>query len=226
MRLLVLLAVLQLVSLPVVASGSTCYGSTSRGRLQNGCKLPSAGDNFTGYSTLGSILGRTYVHCLVSEIVVNAYAELSRSHPSLRFVYGETGLEEGGHFKPHRTHQNGLSVDFFVPVRDSQGRSVPLGTHALNRWGYDLEFDGHGKLGELSIDFEAMVDHLAALHQAALQAGVDISRVIFDPELQPLLRAASNWPLLEGKIALSDRRSWVRHDEHYHVDFAVPCKPL
>jgi len=20
--------------------------------------------------------------------------------------------------------------------------------------------------------------------------------------------------------------AWVRHDEHYHVDFAVPCKPL
>lgn len=20
-------------------------------------------------------------------------------------------------------------------------------------------------------------------------------------------------------------RPWVRHDEHYHVDFALPCKP-
>ncbi|OOF30883.1 hypothetical protein BZJ20_08950 [Salinivibrio proteolyticus] len=29
---------------------------------------------------------------------------------------------------------------------------------------------------------------------------------------------------LKQHIQLSTRRSWVRHDEHYHVDFAVPCQ--
>ncbi|MDH5765520.1 MAG: replication initiation protein, partial [Gammaproteobacteria bacterium] len=25
-------------------------------------------------------------------------------------------------------------------------------------------------------------------------------------------------------IQFSTKRSWVRHDEHYHVDFSIPCK--
>ena len=29
---------------------------------------------------------------------------------------------------------------------------------------------------------------------------------------------------LKDNIQFSKRRSWVRHDEHYHVDFAIPCK--
>ncbi|RZM80367.1 hypothetical protein C3B51_12470 [Pseudoalteromonas rubra] len=29
---------------------------------------------------------------------------------------------------------------------------------------------------------------------------------------------------LKENIQFSKKRSWVRHDEHYHVDFAIPCK--
>ena len=25
---------------------------------------------------------------------------------------------------------------------------------------------------------------------------------------------------------LESEAAWIRHDEHYHVDFSVPCKPL
>jgi len=28
-----------------------------------------------------------------------------------------------------------------------------------------------------------------------------------------------------GTVRFSTRRSWVRHDEHYHVDFDIPCEP-
>jgi penicillin-insensitive murein endopeptidase len=113
-----------------------------------------------------------------------------------------------------------------VPVLDLDGRSVPLPTHALNRWGYDVEFDGGGLTEELRIDWEAMADHLAALDRAAGEHGVGIARVIFDPELQPFLRATEAWPGLRGRVELSVRRAWVRHDEHYHVDFAVPCEAM
>lgn len=106
----------------------------------------------------------------MAEVVEEAYAAMARRHPDVRFVYGETGLAEGGPFKPHRTHQNGLAVDFFVPVRNRESESVPLPTHVLNKWGYDVELD--------------------------------------------------------GKLRFSTRPAWVRHDEHYHVDFAVPCQPL
>ncbi len=203
-----------------------CRGTTADGVLEHGCKLPRSGTNFSSYSHLGSLLGRTYVHCTVSEIVLDAYSQLEQVAPSTRFVYGETGFAQGGLFKPHKTHQNGLSVDFFVPVRNAKGTSVDLPTHAMNRWGYDIEFDGSGRFGNLTIDFEAMATHILALHQSARAQGVGIWRVIFDPGLQPKLHKTKAWPELEGRVKFSQRPSWVRHDEHYHVDFQIPCEPL
>lgn len=113
-----------------------------------------------------------------------------------------------------------------VPVRDDRGRSVSLSTHALNKWGYDVEFDAAGRYDDLTIDFEAMAAHLVALFESARAHGVGIRRVIFDPALQPRLRAADAWSRLEGRVELSTRPAWVRHDEHYHVDFEIPCEPL
>ena len=91
----------------------------------------------------------------------------------MKFVYGETGWAGGGRFKPHRTHQNGTSVDFMVPVRNDAGASVPLPRGYGDRYGYDLEFDASGHL-----------------------------------------------------LTFMAAKPWIRHDEHYHVDFAVPCKAL
>jgi penicillin-insensitive murein endopeptidase len=175
---------------------------------------------------VGVEAGRTYVHCSVKAAIVEAYAALAQQHPELRFVYGETGLAGGGPFPPHKTHQNGLSVDFFVPVRDAKGRSVTPPATASNRWGYDLEFDRSGRSGELRIDFDAIAAHLAALLEAAPRHGLAIDRVIFDTDLQRHLRASPLWPSLQGKVDFSTERGWWRHDEHYHVDFAYPCRPL
>ncbi len=207
------------------AETSTCYGTTSRGALKNACQLPSTGSNFRPYSDLGIRLGRTYVHCAVAEVVESAYQSLAASHPAKVFVYGETGFEAGGQFRPHKTHQNGLSIDFMVPVINQPGESVSLPTGPANKFGYSLEFDSDGVLGELTIDFEAIVAHLTALKAAAAESGIGIWRVIFDPELQPRLRELPAWSGI-ADLKFSARRSWVRHDEHYHVDFAVPCKAL
>ncbi|MDX1516163.1 MAG: penicillin-insensitive murein endopeptidase [Woeseiaceae bacterium] len=202
---------------------SQCFGTTANGRLENGWKLPARGRNFRSYSSVGSLLGRTYVHSTVHKIVLNAYAAVADGLPEKTFVYGETGKKSGGEFSPHRTHRNGLSVDFMVPLLDENGRSVPMRTHAFNSWGYDLEFDASGRMDGFTIDADAMAEHIYQLHRAAIDADVDIRRVIFDPELRPLLHATSRWEYLENHIRFSKRRSWVRHDDHYHVDFAVDC---
>ncbi len=205
---------------------SVCYGTTVDGRLKNGWKLPASGENFTSYSFIGRLAGRTYVHSTVHSIVVDAYASVAISLPDTVFVYGETGKEDGGEFSPHKTHRNGLSVDFMVPVRNEKGESVELPTSVFNRWGYDLEFDADGKLDGLTIDFEAIAEHLYALDRSAREHGVKIWRVIFDPELQPFLKDSKRWPYLSENVQFSTRRSWVRHDDHYHVDFDVTCEPL
>jgi penicillin-insensitive murein endopeptidase len=206
-------------------STSTCFGSTANGRLENAWKLPSSGTNFKTYSHVGRLAGRTYVHSKVGSVILDAYAEVQKTMPDVIFVYGETGKKNGGPFDPHKTHRNGLSVDFMVPVRDDNGVSVALPTHAFNKWGYDLEFDNDGKLDDLRIDFEAMAEHIFQLHQAAMNSGGDLWRVILAPELQTHLRGTSRWSYLDKNVEFSKKQSWVRHDEHYHVDFNFRCEP-
>src|SRR5262245_16556704 len=104
-------------------SESVCYGTSSNGRLEGGVQIPQSGSNFSPYSEFGVAIGRTYVHSKVAATIAEAYASLAKSAPDTKYVYGESGWRDGGRIRPHRTHQNGLAVDFFVPVTDDKGRS-------------------------------------------------------------------------------------------------------
>jgi len=171
------------------AVDSTCYGTTSSGSLKDGVKLPASGENYTNYSRAAILAGRTYVHSEVMHIVVSAYEALELSHPDKVFKYAETGKKNGGIFKPHKTHQNGLSIDFMTPMKNSKGKSVHL-----------------------------------QLHKIAKAQGHDLWRVILAPELQPPLFDTEYGNYLAKHVQFSKNRSWVRHDEHYHVDFEVACE--
>lgn len=225
MKRQILLVALALSASPLLAADSQCFGTTSKGRLEGGVALPRSGPNFSPYSELGVSLGRTHVHAKVAEIVAEAYAELAKQTPEVRYVYGETGWPSGGRFRPHRSHQNGLSVDFFVPVRDGSGKSVALPTSLGSKFGYDIEFDAQARWGDYQIDFNALAEHLYQLHRAATARGLGITQVIFDRPYLPRLFATPRGAWVEQHISFMKGKPWVRHDEHYHVDFAVPCKP-
>jgi penicillin-insensitive murein endopeptidase len=205
---------------------STCYGTPEQGRLENGVALAASGPNFEAYSRLGVAVGRTCVHSIVAEIVAAAYADLAREKPATVFVYGETGWCAGGSFSPHKTHQNGTSVDFMVPVLDAAGASVPLPASPLNQFGYGIEFDASGRYESLRIDFAAVAAHLDALQRQAAARSVAIRRVIFAPELAKRLADTPGWKGIAARVPFSNGKPWVRHDEHYHVDFRPRCKPL
>jgi len=225
MKRILNLLITWLLLLPVYAyaESSTCYGTTSNGRLEAGLQLPGSGSNYESYSTLVVLLGRTYVHSTVMNIILNAYKNLETEQPGKQFKYAETGFRQGGKFKPHKTHQNGLSVDFMVPVLNADGKSVHLPTHLFNRFGYNIEFDKKGNYNNLKIDFDALAAHIVQLHKEAKKQGHDLWRVIFDPELQPLLFKTKYADYLKNNVTFSSKHSWVRHDEHYHVDFLIPC---
>ena len=220
------MSVLWLASNAAVASESTCFGTVAKGSLENGVALPSAGRNFSSYSSSAELLGRTYVHSKVRDVVVAAYKRLEGAAPRKVFVYGETGWKSGGRIRPHRTHQNGLSVDFMVPVLDKAGRSVPLPTNAFNRFGYGVEFDSAGRYGDLEIDFPALAEHLYQLDVTARAQGIGISLVIFDDAYIPRLLDTARGPYLKQNLKFLRGKPWVRHDEHYHVDFAVQCERM
>jgi len=220
--------ILPILWLPMIthAEISTCFGTTSNGRLENAIQLPSEGKNYVGYSSIARLLGRTYVHSEVEKIIVSSYETLESEQSSKVYKYAETGYKAGGQFKPHKTHQNGLSVDFMTPVVDKKGKSVHLPTHPFNRFGYDIEFDKVGKYKNMRIDYEALAAHIVMLDKQAKKNGHDLWRVIFDPDLQPKLFETQYADYLKDNIQFSKKRSWVRHDEHYHVDFQIQCKLL
>jgi penicillin-insensitive murein DD-endopeptidase len=203
---------------------SVCHGTAANGSLESGRRLPHAGVNYRAYSTLGFLLGRTFVHESVRNAMRDAYAALSQSRPELRFIYAESGWPWGGRFYPHRTHANGTSADFHVPVRTLDGQPSELPTSPFNQFGYAVEFDDAGRAGPLAIDFQAMGLHLIALDQAARKNHIRIRRVIFDPRLQPKLAATEPGAQAMARLTFNRRPAWIRHDEHYHVDFDVPCR--
>ncbi|QBI05006.1 replication initiation protein [Pseudoduganella albidiflava] len=212
---------------PSTVRASTCFGTIAKGRLNGGVQLPLRGENFGAYSPSGVEMGRTYLHSVVRQIVLDAYAELGKTVPNKTYVYGETGFVHGGRIRPHRTHQNGTSVDFMVPVLDQANQSVPLPSSPLNRFGYGLEFDDQGRLPGIRIDFDAMVEHLYQLSVAARRHNVTIERVIFDPPLmEKLFRSSRRGAELADILPFMKARPWIRHDEHYHIDFGIPCLPL
>lgn len=220
----VLFFIVMIISGVSFAGESTCFGTTSNGSLENGVKLPAGGNNFTSYSRAAILAGRTYVHSEVRDIIVDAYEALEITHPGKVYKYAETGKQNGGLFKPHKTHQNGLSVDFMTPMKTKSNKSVHLPTNVFNRLGYDIELDSKGKYKELSIDYEALAAHIAELHKQAKSSGHDLWRVILDPDLQPPLFETAHGLYLRKYIQFTKKRSWVRHDEHYHIDFALACE--
>jgi penicillin-insensitive murein DD-endopeptidase len=203
---------------------SVCYGDSVSGRLEGGTRLSYSGENYRAYSMLGFALGRTYVHSTVRDIMREAYAELAKNHPDLKFIYGESGWAKGGRFHPHRGHSNGTAADFFVPIRSFDGRVSQLSISPFNLFGYATQFDRNGRSGSNTIDFEAMALHLLALDRAARAHGIGIRRVIFDVNLQPKLAGTGAGREVLRRLPFNKQQAWVRHDEHYHVDFRVACR--
>ena len=203
---------------------SRSVGTPDRGRLENGKRLPTSGANFRAYSRIDTLLGRNSVHGLVRTVILEAYATLEETAPDLTFVYAEASWPSGGPIPSHRTHMNGLSVDFMVPIRDGQGNSVPLPNLPWTYFGYRLEFDAKGRLGDLQIDFEAIAKHLDALQHAARTHGIRIDLVVLAPEYLPLLWQTPTGRSLQDKFSPFYREpAKTRHDEHYHVNFSNPA---
>ncbi len=200
---------------------SVSHGTTAAGSLEHGKRLPTAGANYRAYSRLAALIGRNTVHHAVRDVVLAAYDHLDEEGVGHRFVYGETGWPSGGPFPPHRTHRNGLCVDFMVPLLGDEGEPRRFPTRLHTRFGYDLEFDENGTLGHRTIDFAAIATHLNALHDAAADHGLAIDRVIIAPEYIPLVTAADPTGRVGMHVPFMRSEAWVRHDEHYHVDFGL-----
>jgi penicillin-insensitive murein endopeptidase len=203
---------------------SISKGTVGSGSLDNAWLLPWSGPNFRYYSPLSYfMLDRAYVHDQVYATVVQAYAELEARTPDRQYRIMEAARKRGGQLWPHRTHQTGMSVDFMVP---KQRKGQPFRwLDRLGIWHYLLGFDGSGKWSDnVSIDFEAMGQHLLALDDAARENGLRIKKVILKINLKDDFFATPSGRKVKARgiyfaQALSPYVDNL-HDDHYHVDFA------
>ena len=193
-----------------------CKGKVNGGSVSGAQRMPVSGANFAAYCRACVLALRTYGHRDAIATALDAYDAMHDKRPETQFVYGEIGFPWGGRFRPHRTHRNGLSFDFMVPLRQGS-----LKTTVFNRFGYDEKFDADGNGASGQIDFAAIVDHITALRNAATERGGEISLIVFAPDLQNKLRNVAKGSLTS--VRFNSRPSWVRHDDHYHVDFSFPC---
>jgi penicillin-insensitive murein endopeptidase len=154
--------------------------------------------------------------------VLDAYKRLADRHPDREWQYGDLGFEEGGEFWPHKTHQAGVSADFFFPVVDEAGEPDHVPISFFNDLGYAIDFTKEGRFEDLRIDWQAMADHFEALQAAGSNRGVSIERIILATALQqrllrevPRLRpsastsigAAPGWCTTSTTTSISDFRS-------------------
>lgn len=70
-----------------------------------------------------------------------------------------------------------------------------------------------------------MGEHLYQLALAGKAQQAPIGRVIFDPRLTEQLFKTRHGAFLRA-LPFMQQKPWTRHDEHYHVDFALPCRPF
>lgn len=205
---------------------SISEGSVSNGSLTNGRILPFSGKNFQYFDTTSYLNKRAFVHEKVLQSMLDSYQKLEKICPNCHFGIMECSNEHGGPIKPHRTHQNGLSVDFMTPLLKNEQPTNDLDNLGASH--YLMQFDKNGVYTSdpsYRIDFDKMALHLLALNEAARANGLKIDKVILKLELKDELFACPNGKKLRetGIYFATNLTPLINnlHDDHYHVDFKI-----
>ncbi|MDX2360475.1 MAG: penicillin-insensitive murein endopeptidase [Crocinitomicaceae bacterium] len=200
-------------------------GTVSNGSLENGSLIPFSGDNYRYFDTSSYLSGRAFSHQRVVRSLTECYAAFYEAGEARTFRVMECSNEHGGRLFPHRTHQNGLSVDLMTPLLKNGERFEELDNMGLTH--YSLAFNDDGELSDdpnVTIDFDMIAQHLLALNEAAKKNGLKITKVIFKMELKDELYASVHGTELKNSgIYITKNLSPLineLHDDHYHVDFA------
>lgn len=187
--------------------------------IQNAKRMPTNGPNFKTYSHILSTFGRTHLHSELRTVLLESYKILKTTAPHVTWIYAEMGWKNGHHFWPHKTHRNGLCVDFIVPVLNQENAQETLFLWPFNAYGYNIRFDDKGLHKHYKIDFPSIILHINSLKISCSEHGLQIKRIILDPPLLKRLRNEASYSLI-ADIPFMEKHAWFPHDAHYHIDFA------
>jgi len=203
---------------------SQTAGNVSKGTLAHGKLMPFKGTNFRYFDAKSYLSGRAFTSDKVKQSMLDSYRELEEQVPGRQFYVMECSNEHGGKIFPHRTHQNGLSVDFMMPLL--QDKKPYYGLDTIGADHYWLEFDNAGRYSKdqtISIDFNLVAQHILELEKQARKNGLKISKVIIKTELKDELFATAFGQQLQtsGIYVVKSLTPLINglHDDHYHIDF-------
>lgn len=203
---------------------SKSIGNVNNGKLENGKLMPFKGSNFEYFDLWSYKNNRAYTNHKVKQTVISTYKSMEEFIPGRKFYLMECSNKNGGKIFPHKTHQNGLSVDFMMPKLKNNKPYYGLDT--LGKMHYALQFDNDGVYEEDSsvvLDLNLVAKHILLLQKNAAENGLRIKKVIIKMELKDDLYATKNGKLLKASgIYLTKNLTPLindLHDDHYHVDF-------
>ncbi|GAB5416445.1 MAG: hypothetical protein Crog4KO_09680 [Crocinitomicaceae bacterium] len=203
---------------------SKSIGSVGNGSIEHATLIPFEGSNYSYFDKTSYLGGRAFTHSKVAQITVDTYEALEKQGVDRHFKVMEFSRKEGGKIFPHRTHQNGLSVDYMMPLQKDGKPYYELDKKGASH--YLLEFDADGNFSEdaaISIDFDMAAKHILELDKQARKNGMRIHKVIFNTHLKDELFASKNGKTLRNSgIYVTRNLSKIindLHDDHYHVDF-------
>jgi penicillin-insensitive murein endopeptidase len=202
---------------------SKAVGTVSNGTLEHGKLMPYKGENFIYFDRMSYLEGRGFLHGSARTAVVDTYDSLRQVLPRRYFNIMECSNEFGGELFPHRTHQNGMSIDFMMPLLKN-GKPY-YGLDTLGAEHYLLSFNDDGKYKKdpsISIDFDLVARHILMLDYFARQNGLNIFKVIIKIEFKDELFATEHGKLLKSSDiyvvqGLSPLINSL-HDDHFHID--------
>jgi penicillin-insensitive murein endopeptidase len=205
---------------------SKSKGTVGNGSLENGKLLPFSGENYRYFDTTSYLSGRGFLNDKVKAATLAAYEACVSAIPDRMFYIMECSNQNGGKMWPHKTHQNGLSIDFMMPLIKDGKPYYDLDTEGLQH--YLLEFDYEGRYIEdpsISIDFEVIAHHILLLEEKARENGLHIKKIIIHTELKDELFAGKYGQELKnsGIYVVKALTPLINalHDDHYHIDFEL-----
>jgi len=203
---------------------SVSEGTVSNGKLLHAKLIPFQGSNFQYFDTTSYLKGRAYTNSQLEKTVLETYAAFETTIPKRTFFIMECSNKHGGKMYPHRTHQNGLSIDFMMPLQKSGTPYYNLDTIGASH--YWLNFDDEGNYSKdtsVTIDFELVARHILMLDAKARSNGLKIAKVIIKTELKDeLYQGEFGQQLKNSGIYLVKKLTPLinsLHDDHYHIDF-------
>lgn len=205
-------------------TASVAVGTVSSGSLEHGKLVPYKGKNFMYFDRESYLEGRAFLHGDVLTSVLGSYDSLARINPNRFFNIMECANEEGGELFPHRTHQNGMSVDFMMPLVKDGKPYYGLDTMGIKHYALHFDDDGHySRDPSIAIDFNLVARQILLLDHFARRNGLNIFKVIIKIEFKDELFATEYGKILEqSDIYVVQGLSPLindLHDDHFHIDF-------